>query len=127
MLIAFLAEGSTQDATHHDATQLLAVTLMVKNEAEALEKTLLPFVQAGIKNYFLYDTGSTDTTLADATEFFKKHALTKIYIRQEPFIDFATSRNHSLERAEQKFPHACFMLLPDAEWCLVNGKQLLEF
>jgi tetratricopeptide (TPR) repeat protein len=46
---------------------------------------------------------------------------------QEPFIDFSTSRNRALDLAEEKFPTAAFMLMPDAEWYTQNVPGLIDF
>jgi hypothetical protein len=46
---------------------------------------------------------------------------------QEPFIDFATSRNRALEIAEEKFPNAAFFLMIDAEWYMKNVEGLIDF
>jgi len=106
---------------------LLVVVLMVKNEAQVMAPTLQPFADAGIDSYFIFDTGSTDDTIAVTEQFFKDHGIKQGVIEQEPFIDFASSRNRALRRAEANFPEAVFMLMLDAEWHLKNGSELLKF
>lgn len=106
---------------------LIVVVLMVKNEASVMVKTLQPFVDAGINDYVIFDTGSTDGTQQITKDFFAQYPVVKAYIEEEPFIDFATSRNNALDRAQQLFPDATFMLMPDAEWYLRNGKELVQF
>lgn len=106
---------------------LLVVMLMVKNEEQVIEATLKPYVDAGIQSFLIFDTGSTDNTLPIVKEYFKAHDIQAGCIEQEPFIDFATSRNRALELAQQKFPHATFMLMPDAEWYMHNVEGLLQF
>lgn len=106
---------------------LLTVVIMIKNEETAIEKTLLPYIQAGIDSYLVLDTGSTDNTIRLVKNLFKKHNITHGYIVEQPFVDFATSRNYALECAEKQFPNAQFFLMPDAEWYLQNIKELLEF
>jgi hypothetical protein len=49
------------------------------------------------------------------------------HIEQEPFIDFSTSRNHALDRAQKKFPDAEFIIMLDAEWYLNDAHALLNF
>ncbi|MFT4060083.1 MAG: hypothetical protein QM652_11120 [Legionella sp.] len=49
------------------------------------------------------------------------------HIVQEPFIDFATSRNKALTLIKQLFPAIPFILMPDAEWNLINVGDLLKF
>ena len=48
-------------------------------------------------------------------------------IAQEPFVDFAVSRNKALRAAEKSFPGAIFMLMPDAEWYLNDATSLINF
>lgn len=106
---------------------LLVVVLMVKNESSAMKETLKPFIEAGIDSFLIFDTGSTDDTIAVAQAYFKEKHILHGIIEQEPFIDFATSRNHALESAQKAFPSAHFMIMPDAEWCIQNPRKLLEF
>lgn len=106
---------------------LLAIILMVKNEATVMSRTLEPFVKAGIHHYLIFDTGSTDETLEITRKYFKENSVSHGSLFQEPFIDFAASRNRALELAEQQFPHAAFFLMVDAEWYLKGVKDLLTF
>lgn len=106
---------------------LLVVVLMVKNEENVICPTLEPFVKAGIDSYFIYDTGSTDKTMQNTQEFFEKNKIANGFITQEPFVDFATSRNKALDLAKEKFPHSVFMIMPDAEWYLKNADELVNF
>ena len=100
---------------------------MVKDEEHVIVQTLEPCIKGGIKDFFIFDTGSSDKTIEKAQELFKKYGLSRAYIAQEPFIDFEKSRNRALDLAKEKFPNAAFFLMPDAEWYLFNGKKLLEF
>src|SRR3990167_10596358 len=106
---------------------LLVAVLMVKNEAPAMETTLQPLVDAGIQDFLIYDTGSTDNTIQVTQDFFIQNNITHFVIEQGEFVDFATSRNKALELTDQYFPDATFMLMPDAEWILQNGTDLLKF
>lgn len=105
---------------------LLTAVLMVKNEAQSVAKTLLPFVTAGIRHMVVLDTGSTDKTVQVTQDFFSSHDICG-HIYQEPFIDFATSRNRALELAEQSIPETTFMLMLDAEWHLHYPEALIQF
>lgn len=105
---------------------LLLPVLMVKNEETVIGKTLQPFVDAGVKNFFIFDTGSTDKTI-DATQSFCAKNNCKLILKQEPFINFAVSRNRALELAKKAFPQAIFMVMPDAEWYIHNAEGLLDF
>lgn len=106
---------------------LLVVVLMVKNEETVMRATLQPFIDAGINDYLIFDTGSTDNTIQVTRDFFDEYGITHGYILQEPFIDFATSRNRALDLAQERFPQAAFMLMLDAEWYLNDACALLEF
>jgi tetratricopeptide (TPR) repeat protein len=106
---------------------LLVAVLMVKNEAPVMELTLQPLVDAGITDFFIYDTGSTDNTIQITQNFFLNNNITHFVIEQGEFIDFATSRNRALELTELYFPDATFMLMLDAEWILHNGTDLLKY
>jgi len=116
-----------------DYDPLLVIVLMVKNEAHierqepVVIETLKPYVEAGIDAYLIFDTGSTDTTIEVTQDYFNQKGIARGFITQEPFIDFATSRNRALELAQEKFPNACFMLMPDAEWYMHNVEGLIEF
>ena len=106
---------------------ILTIVLMVKNEQSVMEKTLEPFVKSGIHSFLIFDTGSTDDTIAVTETYFKKNHVKHYVIEQEPFIDFATSRNHALDAAEKHFPQTTFFLMLDAEWYMYNVKGLIDF
>ncbi len=110
---------------------LLVIVLMVKNEMNVICPTLQPYVDAGIQSFLIYDTGSTDDTIACVQEFFKKYNVSNAIIRQEwtdgATFHFAQSRNRALHFAQEAFPNASFMLMPDAEWYFHNVPELLKF
>jgi len=112
---------------HINDDPLLVIVLMIKNEEQVIEQTLQPYVDAGIQSFFIFDTGSTDKTVEVVKSYFTEHALHAACVAQEPFIDFATSRNRALQLAQQKFPNAQFFLMPDAEWYMHNAQGLIEF
>ena len=126
-LLVFAFSGIFADQHIVDYDPLLVVVLMVKDEATVMVPTLEPYIKAGITHFFIFDTGSTDDTIEVTHDFFIQNNITTFVIQQEPFVDFATSRNRALTLAEHHFPQACFMLMPDAEWYLVNGEKLLEY
>ena len=100
---------------------------MVKNESTVIEKTLQPFLQAGIESYLILDTGSTDNTVEITKNLFKKHKIKDGHVVEQPFVDFSTSRNYAIKQAEILFPQAGFFLMLDAEWYMQNVSNLLEF
>jgi hypothetical protein len=106
---------------------LLVLVLMVKNEAHVMERTLQPLVDGGITSFFIFDTGSTDTTVAVTRNFFEKNSIEKYAIVEEPFVNFSYSRNRALELSEAAFPSAHFILMIDAEWLVHGVDRLLIF
>lgn len=106
---------------------VLVVVLMVKNEEAVIVETVKPFIDGGIDAFLIFDTGSTDKTIERIRTYFEQNNITDYAIRQEPFIDFSTSRNRALDLAEEYFPHAGFFIMPDAEWYIYGADKLLAF
>ena len=88
MVLFFVHSVYGQIQTSYDP--ILVAVIMVKNEETVMRATLQPFVDGGVDSFFVFDTGSTDNTVGVTEDFFAEHGLTKAYIAQEPFIDFAT-------------------------------------
>lgn len=103
------------------------VVLMVKNEEPVINKTLEPFIKENLNSFLIFDTGSTDKTVQTVKDYFIKNNVKNWHVLEEPFIDFATSRNRALDLAEEKFTEAKFFLMPDAEWYMHNVKDLINF
>jgi len=116
-----------QALSHDIYDPILVAVIMVKNEETVMQKTLQPFVDGGVDTFFIFDTGSTDNTIAVTQEFFDTNNIQHGYIQQEPFINFAASRNRALELAQQQFPNAAFMVMFDAEWYLNDAHALVDF
>lgn len=112
---------------------LLVVAIMVKDEENVIQPTLEMYCKADPDNkkigYLVYDTGLDpwSPTMQRAKELFERYNITNYHIIQEPFVDFATSRNRSLDLVDQLFPYAGYILQPDAEWYLHGVPELLEF
>lgn len=119
--------GNALCSSMDNGEQLLAVAIMVKNEALVINKTLEPFIAAGVTHFLVYDTGSTDGTPELVQQFFTTHNLTHGLIIKEPFIDFATSRNKALDYAYSMFADVHFIIMPDAEWYLNNPVACINF
>lgn len=94
----------------------LVVVVMVKNEESVIIDTLEPFLRAGIKNFFILDTGSTDGTVEKVKQFFNNNQDSVGYIDQEPFVNFEVSRNRTMDCARKHFPNAGFFIIIDAEY-----------
>lgn len=80
-----------------DVKPLISLVMIVKNEAKSIRQTIAS-VKDQIDSYAIVDTGSTDGTVELARE-----ALEGIsgQIVNLPFVDYATTRNASLELAEK--------------------------
>lgn len=114
--------------------------LMVKNEGAVIQPTLQTFIRdkdSGAPvdlsklGFFIFDTGSTDNTVEQARAFFEKNHIENAVVVQEPEwgvdIHYANARNRGLALAEQAFPNACFLIMPDAEWYLKRPDIVLKF
>lgn len=118
--------GQVQQVCQSD-DQNLVIVIMVKNEQDVMQKTLQPFIDAHVKNYVILDTGSTDKTVQVTRDLFQKHNISCGYVIEQPFVDFATSRNYALRQAEKYFPKAIFFLMIDAEWYAHGVPDLVAF
>ena len=127
LLLGIPVNGSLQSPINPKEKPLIAVVIMVKNEGSFIAPTLQPLVEAGIKDFFVYDTGSTDGTPELAEQFFKDSDIINYHIRKEPFVDFAKSRNRAMDIADEIFPTATFYVFLDAEWYARNGQELVAF
>jgi len=125
-LSSFFKKQKISDPVDSGEVIPIVAVFMVKNEETAIVDTLKTYVEGDIKHFFIFDTGSTDNTL-NVTSDYLESVDAVAYYAQEPFIDFAASRNRALILAHEMFPHASFLLMPDAEWYLHNGSELVDF
>ncbi|OGV26237.1 MAG: hypothetical protein A3F18_05975 [Legionellales bacterium RIFCSPHIGHO2_12_FULL_37_14] len=105
---------------------MIVIVLMIKNEAASIAANLTAFAQNGFNKFFILDTGSNDATVTIVKDWFKSNEINGQLV-EEPFIDFASSRNRALILAKDFFQEATFLLMPDAEWYLRNANLLIEF
>ena len=115
------------DISQAEAKPIVTIALMVKDEEPVIEATLQTYIGRPEVAFFIFDTGSTDKTLQVAEDFFKKNNIKHYAFGQEPFINFAASRNRGLRLAEKAFPSADFIVMPDAEWYMSGLDTLVEF
>lgn len=97
---------------------LLALVMMVKDEAKSL-RAAFESVRGICDRALVLDTGSSDGTQALARALFREVLPGELV--EEPFVDFATSRNRSLELASGK---SVFALLLSGDEVLVDGAML---
>lgn len=104
---------------------MIVLSIMIKDEESVICKTLEPLISC-VNNFFIYDTGSTDNTVANADKFLSDHHK-NFKIITEPFVNFAESRNRCLARTKEFFSEVPFILMLDAEWYVHNPEKLVEF
>lgn len=75
----------------------IAALIMVRDEADSIAKTIESCSR--LTGVILFDTGSVDDTIRIATETCSKMRL-PLHVKQSTFVDFATSRNESLDFAD---------------------------
>lgn len=103
-----------------DPADLLTLSMIVKNEASTLARTLRS-VKPFIDRWVIVDTGSTD-----ATRDVIRQELAGIpgELHERPFVDFSTTRNEALDLAGTSTE---FILWLDADDELEQGKALRAF
>jgi glycosyltransferase involved in cell wall biosynthesis len=99
---------------------LLTLTMIVKNEAHGIARTLSS-VRAHVDRWCILDTGSTDGTQAAVRDAMGSVPGT---LHEEPFVDFATSRNRGIELCGTETD---FILWLDADDELQGGEALRRF
>jgi glycosyltransferase involved in cell wall biosynthesis len=99
---------------------LLGLVMIVKNEAHGIRETLESF-KPFINRWTILDTGSTD-----GTQDVIRRVLDGIpgSLHEEPFVDFATSRNRALELHGDP---TTYTVMPDGDDRLINGEALRSF
>lgn len=99
---------------------LLALVMIVKNEARSIEATIAS-VKPYVDRYTIVDTGSTDGTQDLIRRAFEG---TPGEVLDAPFVDFSTTRNVALEAAETK---SVFTLMLSGDETLMGGDALRAF
>jgi glycosyltransferase involved in cell wall biosynthesis len=98
---------------------LLCFVAIVKNEAHCIKRTL-DSVKSHVDAWCILDTGSTDGTQAIIQEVMKDLPGS---LYEEPFVNFAVSRNRVLELAGDQ---TVFTLMMSADETLDGGPKLRE-
>ncbi|CAJ1446469.1 unnamed protein product [Effrenium voratum] len=104
------------------STKLLALVMIVKNEARRIRETLMSVLEAADLAVIL-DTGSTDGTQRILREAASAHGL-RLELHSGPFEDFAAARNRALRLAGAQ---AEFLLMLSGDETLVHPKELRTF
>jgi glycosyltransferase involved in cell wall biosynthesis len=99
----------------------LAVLMMVKDEAKDIEITLKSLV-GQIETLIVYDTGSTDGTL-DVISKFCESGRIKLYQKSGKFVNFAVSRNESLDFADTIEDVDYIILMDCKDRLVLRGNQ----
>ena len=102
----------------------IAVLMMLKNESARLHVSL-----ESVKNFanslVILDTGSTDNTIQICKDFSEKNNII-LRLKESEFVNFAVSRNESLDFADS-FEDINYILLLDCNDELRNGDILRKF
>ena len=110
----------------------LALAMMIKNEEKGLENTFNS-VKDISNTFVILDTGSTDRTIEICKSYCAKNNI-KLYLKEEPFVNFCVTRNVLLDFADEvlvhestKKPYPHYLLLLDCNDELRNVKDLRQF
>ena len=102
----------------------IAVLIMVKNEHKRLNVTL-ESIKGFADSLVIYDTGSTDDTIDICKNFSNKYNI-PLRLKEGEFVNFAVSRNVSLDFADT-FDDIDYILLMDTNDELRNGDKLRKY
>ena len=96
----------------------MCLTMIVKNEARIIERCL-DAARFAVGSVCITDTGSADKTVQLIEAWGKKHAVpTKVHTAE--WKNFGHNRTVALANAHASFPEAPYLLLLDADMCLVD-------
>jgi hypothetical protein len=96
---------------------LLSLVMIVKDEAETIERTLrsaIPLLEACSGRWTIVDTGSTDDTVTIVERVFEEAGVTGVVLRA-PFVDYSTTRNFALDEDAKICSSAFQLMLSGAE------------
>jgi glycosyltransferase involved in cell wall biosynthesis len=103
----------------------LALVLMIKNEEKRIEVSF-DSIRPYTDTFIILDTGSTDRTIEICRSYCKKHFI-KLFLKEEPFINFCISRNVLLDYADSVLKNQRYLLLLDCNDELRQADKLIEF
>lgn len=102
---------------------VIGCLMMVKDEEKRIHVSL-DSICGIVDCLVIYDTGSTDNTIQIIQNYCEKNKI-NLYMIQGEFINFAVSRNVSLDYADTKNVH--FYILLDVNDELRGGDNLIKF
>jgi len=108
---AFL-QGGAEDAASFTYDNLIHLLIMVKDAGE-LWPSVLRHNGARVDRWTVYDTGSTDDTVAVAQRILGDELGLPGEVHEGTFEGFATSRNRLLDLADATRPRSAFYLMLD--------------
>jgi glycosyltransferase involved in cell wall biosynthesis len=113
-----------------EARKKVVLVMMVKNEEKRLEVSFNS-VKEYADTFVILDTGSTDRTTMIIKNYCKKHNI-NLFLKEEPFVDFAASRNVLLKYADEVLrnpdgsPDVRYLLQLDCNDELRNADELVK-
>ena len=102
----------------------ICITGIMKNEGKNVERLLDSLLSMPPDMVSIVDTGSTDDTKEKIVGWGKLHNIPTA-VHEEPFVNFAYNRTHSIKMARKAFPEADYFLLTDADfiWEIPPGER----
>jgi len=97
---------------------LVCLNMIIKNESRIIERCLNA-AKFAFDFVSITDTGSTDNTVVTVENWLKTNNV-QGKVHQRKWINFGASRTESINLAKQAFPQAEYILLLDADMCLVD-------
>lgn len=98
---------------------MIGLVMLVRDEAEMLPQTL-PSILPIVDHAVIIDTGSTDNTIAVATEMLEEHLPARWVIDEMEWAGFAETRTKAFREA------AGFFGGPDRHWLFLDADMKLE-
>lgn len=106
----------------------VALGMIVKNEEKVILKTLKTVIDA-VDSVYIFDTGSTDTTVQLINEFAEQYPTKQFFMKFGQFVNFEKTRNELLEWIDTH-PESLdvdFILLLDANDEFNGCQELRQF
>ena len=107
-----VASNHAAPSTTHHTSPTGCLAMIMKNEGPILPR-LFESVRGFVSEYCVVDTGSTDDTI----DVLKSMEMPGV-IFEEPFVDFATTRNYMIEKCRQVMTSCDYLVLLDADMVL---------